>query len=225
MKLHPLFAVGFVLTVSACLPAEYTDNEAPKNLTLDNASAHLDLRFAPGSSHLGARDAARLRAMAATGGIAPADRVTVAVGGSPALATARYEAIAAELLRYRVVAMPRIPAPVGPNQAIVESERYLVTLPKCPNWSKFPADRYDNAYPSNFGCANAVNLGMSVASPADVVEGRPLAMADGQPAAAAVNRYLNDRVQLPTAAAIGPLAAPSIQAPGGAAVGGTGSPQ
>jgi pilus assembly protein CpaD len=225
MKLHPLFAVGIALTLSACLPAEYTDNEAPKNLTLDNASAHLDLRFAPGSSHLGARDAARLRAMAATGGVAPADRVTVAVGGSLALASARFDAIAAELLRYRIVATPRIPAPVGPNQAVIESERYLVTLPTCPNWSKFPAVRYANTFPSNFGCATAVNLGMIIASPADLVEGRSLAMADGQPAAAAVNRYLNERVQLPTAAAIGPLAAPSVQAPGGAAVGGTGSQQ
>ena len=225
MKLHPLLAVGFALTLSACLPAEYTDNEAPKNLTLDNASAHLEMRFPPGSSHLGARDAARLRTMAATGGVAPADRVTVAVGGSPALATARFDAIAAELLRYRIAATPRIPAPVGTNQAVIESERYLVTLPKCPNWSKFPAERYENTFPSNFGCATAVNLGMIIASPADLVEGRPLAMADGQPAAAAVNRYLNDRVQLPTAAAIGPLAAPSTQAPGGAAVGGTGSQQ
>ena len=225
MKLHPLCAVGFALALSACLPAEYTDNEAPKNLTLDNASAHLDMRFPPGSSHLGARDAARLRAMAATGGIAPSDRVTVAVGGSPALATARFEAIAAELLRYRVVAVPRIPAPVGPNQAIVESERYLVTLPACPDWSKFPASRYTNTHRSNFGCADAVNLGVSVASPADLVERRSLAMADGHPAAAAVNRYLNDRIQLPTATAVGPISGSTTPAPGGAAAGGTGSPQ
>jgi type IV pilus biogenesis protein CpaD/CtpE len=34
-----------------------------------------------------------------------------------------------------------------------------------------------------------------VASPADLVSGRPLAPADGRPAVAAVDRYLADKVQ------------------------------
>lgn len=216
MKLHPLIAAVLVLSLAACLPAEYTESEAPKNLTLDNASAHLSVAFAPGSSHLRAADAARLRAMVANGGIAPSDRVTVAVAGSPALAAARFETVAAELLRHRVVASQRSLAAVPPNQAVIQTERYLVTLPPCPNWSKFPSVRYTNTHSSNFGCATAVNLGLSVATPADLVEGRPLGLADGRPAAAAVNRYLSDSVQLPAATTVGPIAGAATQAPGGA---------
>ena len=73
--------------------------------------------------------------------------------------------------------------------------RYAVTLPPCPNWSMPRANDFTNAPPSNFGCANAVNLGLMVASPGDLAQGRTLAAADGKPAAAAVDRYLADKVQ------------------------------
>src|SRR5713226_6286559 len=107
MKLYPRLAIAAViLALASCRPgvAEYSEVEAPKQLTLDNASIRVDVRFAPGSSRLLAGDAARLHALAASGKIAPSDRVTVSVGGGPALAAARFDAIAAELLHYRIVA-------------------------------------------------------------------------------------------------------------------------
>src|SRR5579863_4926226 len=136
MKLQPcLVGIALLLALAACRPgaAEYTESEAPKNLVLDNATASVDVRFLPGSSRLLARDAARLRALAASGGIAPSDRVTVAAQGSPGLAKARFDTIAAELLPYRVVASAGTLGGVPPNHAIVETGRYLVTLPPCPN--------------------------------------------------------------------------------------------
>jgi len=220
MKLYRYLAPVALALLSACA-SDYTEAEWPKDLRLDNASTHVDLRFAPGSARLTARDLTRLRALVATGGLQPSDRVLVATGGNPGLAQARFDAIANELAPYRIVATAQ-PVAVAPNQAIVESVRYLVTLPPCPNWSKTPPLRYTNTHASNFGCANAVNLGQMVASPADLAEGRPLAAADGTPAAAAVNRYLNDKVQLPTAAAIGPIGASSSTPP---AAPNTGSPQ
>lgn len=219
MKLHSRLLAGAVLlALAACRPgaAEYTDVEAPRNLTLDNASAQLTVRFAPGSSRLLASDAARLRAMAASGGIAESDRVSVAVAGSPALAAARFETIAADLLRYRIVASPRPVASLPPNHAVIESTRYLVTLPTCPNWSKQSQLGFSNTAASNYGCATAVNLGLSVAYPADLIEGRPVALADGIPAANAVQRYLAEKVLLPIPATVGPVAAPQTPPPGAA---------
>jgi pilus assembly protein CpaD len=225
MKLHLYFVpVALALALAACRPAasEYSEAEAPKDLRLDNATTHVDLRFAPGSTRLVGRDAARLRALVGTGGLQPADRVLVATGGSPGLARARFEAIATELAPYRIVASPK-PVAVGPNQAIVESVRYLVTLPACPNWTGPGPHDFTNSGHSNFGCADQVNLGRMVASPADLVEGRPVAATEGTPAAAAVNRYLTDKVQLPTAATVGPIAAQPAAAPAAAAGGPTGS--
>lgn len=227
MKMPPrLLAAALLLSLGACvLPAEYTESEARNELMLDNASARVSVRFAPGSNRLVAGDAARLRAMAASGVLAQTDRVTVAAAGTPELAALRFRTIADELLRYRIVASPRQLVSTVRDHAVVESERVLVTLPRCPNWSKQASLDLTNTLPSNYGCANTVNLGQSVAYPADLVEGRPVAMAEGQPAAAAVNRYLRDQVRLPTAAAVGPIATPTSPTPAapGAGAGGTGS--
>jgi pilus assembly protein CpaD len=210
MKLHPLLAgAAILLALAACRPgaAEFTESEAPKALTLDSANATVAVRFLHGSSRLVGADAARLRAMAASGAIAASDRVTVAPAGGAALAHARFQEIAAALLPYRIIASERAIADVPPDRAVIETGRYLVTLPPCPNWSKQASLDFTNSAPSNFGCANATNLGLSVWSPADLVEGRPLGLADAVPAAAAVQRYEADKVVLPEPVAVGPIAA------------------
>ncbi len=191
-------AAALLLGTTACA-SQYTETEAPKSLTLDNVSRRIDVRFAPGSSHLLAADAARLRGLAASGAIDASDPVTVAAAGGPGLAEARFETIAAVLLPYRIVPGARMLGSVAGNRAIIETGRYLVSLPSCPNWSKSPPIDFANAHASNFGCTTAVNLGMMVASPGDLVEGRPLGLADAIPAAAAVQRFQADKVQLPAA--------------------------
>lgn len=219
--LHRLAAAALLLGLGACA-AQYTDNEWPKQVTLDNANARVDVRFAPGSSRLWPSDAARLRGLAATGAIAPSDRVVVLASGPPRLANARFEAIARTLLPYNIVAMqgPLMPVPV--NRAIIESERYLVTLPQCPNWSKYPPLGYTNTHASNFGCTTAVDLALMVANPADLAEGRPHGTVDANPAVSAVQRYQTDKVQLPSAASLTGIPAASA-APTGAGATGAGT--
>ncbi len=107
-------------------------------------------------------------------------------------------------MRWGIVAdaspLPGLP----PNRAIVMVGHYAVTLPACPNWSMRDAGDFSNAPTSNFGCATAVDLGLMVASPGDLSRGRRLAEADGKPAAAAVDRYLNDKVhKLPAETSLG----------------------
>ncbi len=223
MKLHlqAIAAALLVLGMTACA-SQYTESEAPKSLTLDEAGTRIDVRFAPGSSHLLAGDAARLRGLAARGSIAPSDPVAVSAAGSPALAAARFEAIAEVLLPYRIVPSQRPLGGVPANRAIIETGRYLVSLPPCPNWSKNPQLDFTNAHASNWGCATASNLGLMVASPADLAEGRPVGLADAIPAAAAVQRYQADKVQLPSAAGLTNIPAASI-APTGAGATGAGT--
>jgi pilus assembly protein CpaD len=200
MKPYPLFVIAF-LALAACRPAatEWTESEAPKYLRLDNASATVNVRFAPGSAHLLPADAARLRAMVATGAIQPSDRVRVAVGGGPALAEARRDAISAALLPYGVVTSPSVLTGIDSNHAVVEVGRYLVTTPPCPNWSKAPGTDFTNSFPSNWACATQTNLGQMVANPSDLVSGQPLSPALGPTEVAAVDRYLTDRVKPPRA--------------------------
>jgi pilus assembly protein CpaD len=221
-------AVAAVLSLtglSACVPppAEYTESEWPKNVRLDPAPAQLAVGFAPDSSHILTGDLARLRATAASGGIVPSDRVVVAVAGPPALAAARFRAVAASLLPYGIVPIPVPGLDAPPGTAVIRRERYLVTLPPCPDWSKPAAGAGDftNTVSSNFGCANAVNLGVMVAQPADLVEARRLGPADARPAVDAVNNYRLGKVQLPAAAQIGPIAvAPASPQPAAPAAAG-----
>ena len=100
-----------------------------------------------------------------------------------------------------------------------------MTLPACPNWSQSLSYDFANAFTSNYGCANTTNLGLMVASPADLVSGRTLAPADGQPAVAAVERYMNDRVKQPPAPTASPFAASGGggDSGGGGAAGGAGA--
>jgi pilus assembly protein CpaD len=219
-----LLILALTLFVGACAPAtSYTDAEAPKRLKLDSATTQLDLHFAPGSASLSPADAAHLRELAATGRIGADDRVIIAAAGAPHLAEERIGAVSRLLLNYGVVAIAGS-ADVPANQAVVEATRTLVTLPPCPNWSKISSYDYGNQPSSNFGCATETNLGMTVANPTDLASGLPLGPSAGQPAAAAINRYLNDKVQLPTANTALPIAVQGSSQQGGSGTN-TNSPQ
>lgn len=208
------------LLASGCAPVtSYTDAEAPKRLKLDSATTQVAVNFAPGTAAMSSADAAHLRRLAAAGAIDPNDRVMVAAAGGSELAKQRAGSVEALLLHYGIVPYTIQLPDVPPNRAIVEVGRTLVTLPACPNWSKPSGTEFDNQPSSNFGCATETNLGMMIASPSDLATGRPLGPAAGRPAAAAVSRYLNDKVsplpQSGTAAAFtaGPSASPPAAAP------------
>jgi pilus assembly protein CpaD len=199
--------LAMALTVAGCAPgaAEYTKAEAPARLQVDGGTSAVAVSFAPGSSRLSTAAASELDRLVTNGVIRPPDRVWVAAAGTLALAAAREAAVAHQLLRWGIVAEAQPLPAVGSNNAIVTIGRYAVRLPPCPNWSQPRANDFTNAPPSNFGCADAVNLGLMVASPADLVGGRQFAPADGKPAAAAIDRYLSDQVQLPNLVTLGSI--------------------
>jgi len=194
MKSHLRLAVlPLILGLSACA-AEYSKSEAPDTLRVDGGESRLSIAFAGGSDRLAAGEAARLDRMVLAGTIRPADRVRVAASGPPGLAERRAAAISRELLRYGIVAQPTALDAVPANHALVSVGRYSVTLPDCPNWSQSLSYDFTNAFTSNYGCANATNLGLMVASPGDLVSGRSFSGTNAQVTANAMLRYLTDRV-------------------------------
>ncbi|MGI9421463.1 MAG: CpaD family pilus assembly lipoprotein [Geminicoccaceae bacterium] len=68
-------------------------------------------------------------------------------------------------------------------------ERYLVTPPACPDWSRESGVDYANKPHTNFGCATEANLGLMIADPRDLVRGRTLGPADGVHQAEGIVRY------------------------------------
>jgi pilus assembly protein CpaD len=217
-------AIPLLLALSACRSgvAEYSKSEAPAAVKLDSAGRQYEFRFIAGTARLAPGESARLRQFALDGRLRPSDRIAIAAAGGPRLARLREAALQRELLRYDIVAARHPLFAVPANHATVIVERYLVTLPACPNWSQQPYADFTNEPSSNFGCATASNLGLMVASPGDLVSGRPVGPALARPAVNAENRYLADKVALPSAGGATPFtAAPS----GGGGSGGGGSPQ
>jgi pilus assembly protein CpaD len=123
------------------------------------------------------------------------DRVFLAsaAGADPAIAERRQQTVAAYLMKKGLRVYPMLTdfGAGGPpaNAVRVLVRRYVVTLPPCPDFTKYPGHTFDNQVHSNWGCATATNLGMMIANPADLAEGRSLGPADGHMAAEAVGRY------------------------------------
>jgi pilus assembly protein CpaD len=222
IRLYPI-TVPLLLGLAACV-TEYSKSEAPTALQVDGAQSRVEIAFAGGSDRLAPSEAGRLDRLVLAGNIRPADRVAIAAAGAPGLAARRAAAISSELLRYGIVASAQSLETPPPNRAIVAVGRYTVTLPACPNWSESLAVEFTNDFSSYYGCANTTNLGLMVASPADLVSGRTLAPADAQPAVAAVERYMNDRIKPPPTPTASPFAATtSSDTGGGGAAGGAGA--
>jgi pilus assembly protein CpaD len=221
-RLYP-WALPLLLGLTSCA-AEYTKSEAPTQLRVDGAESRVELAFAGGSARLAPGEAGRLDSLVLAGNIRPADRVLIAVSGPPSLAERRAAAISGELLRYGIVAQTLALDTVPANRAIVSVGRYAVTLPTCPNWSQSLSWEFTNAYTSNYGCANASNLGLMVASPADLVSGRPFTGIDAIPAVSAVELYYTDKIKVPPEPTASPFAAPTGGGGGGAGVATGGAP-
>jgi len=219
-RLYPV-SVALLLALAACV-AEYSKSEAPNELRVDGTETRREVAFAAGSAYLPSGELRKIDQWVLGGSIRPADRVQIAAAGPPGLAERRAAAISSELLRYGIVATALPIDTVPANRAVVSIGRYAVTLPTCPNWSQSLRYEFTNALSSNYGCANATNLGLMVASPADLASGRPFTGIDGQPAVGAVQNYLNDKVKKPQAPTASPFASSGGggDSGGGAAAGG-----
>jgi pilus assembly protein CpaD len=221
IHLYRLYPWALLLGLAACA-AEYSKSEAPDTLRVDGAESRRELAFAAGSAYLTPSELRKIDGWVLSGNIRPADRVAIAAAGPAGLAEQRAAAISRELLRYGIVTQTLALDTVPANRAVVSIGRYAVTLPTCPNWSQSLSYDFTNALTSNYGCANVTNLGLMVASPADLASGRPFSGPDATPAVAAVQRYLTDRVKQPPSPTATPFGGGGGGGGGGEAGGGGG---
>jgi pilus assembly protein CpaD len=191
---------------------------SPKELEVDRATYRHAIHFATDSAELTASERSRL--VAFLDSVEPTDRDSIHLEGHAderaselynlALAERRNESVAtflAELGLSDVTTTTTaygevVPADAGSgpeawrrNRRVeLVMERYVVTLPACPDWSRRSGLDFDNLPLSNLGCANETNLGLMVADPKDLVRGRPLAPADGVQQAEGIVRYRTGKV-------------------------------
>jgi pilus assembly protein CpaD len=214
--------VAAMIVGTGCAPDAANDQDVARSLQLDAPKKNQvafttwtrDIHFARGAATLSPEETRALeKFIAAT--IRPGDEVTIAVSqadasakGNPSVQSAlaaRREASIARLL-------PKLPqSPVfelandttlaGPRDAAtLRVGRYAVIPPKCPDWTKPEADDFTNSPSSNFGCADAMNIGMMVADPADLVRGQQAGGADAAFAARGVEQYRSGAISKSLAA-------------------------
>ncbi|MGD9509900.1 MAG: CpaD family pilus assembly lipoprotein [Geminicoccaceae bacterium] len=210
---------GTLVLVAACATLEPPPQLAlPQPQTVQVEYAHR-VSFATDRAELSSGEAMRLRRFL-TG--LPADRRLsarlvghadrrAAVPYNDALSARRAETVAAMLRSAGIEPASITLVPLGERLAAASPDdprglardRQLevlvstadVVLPGCPDWSRDPGYDPRNEPLSNLGCANAYNLGLMVADPADLVAGVPTAPADGVREAEAVLRYRTDKVK------------------------------
>ncbi|HTO81499.1 MAG TPA: CpaD family pilus assembly lipoprotein [Methylomirabilota bacterium] len=75
------------------------------------------------------------------------------------------------------------------DEVVVFAQTVAILPPDCPGYNAPIALDFEWRPDSPLGCANAVNLGLMVANPSDLAQGRPVGPGDAEPLAAGVARY------------------------------------
>ena len=227
MILRPLFyAIVASAALQACAPpgSDWTSSEAPRELRVDFQRLTHTASFVPGTAQLDRGEEQGLMAFLAVSQSNPDDPVLLEAPADDKASNQRISALARTLSRkgFAVATLPPARDVIPPNALLVVVERYTVTPPDCPNWTKSPAEDHDNMPSSNFGCANLTNLGYMVADPRDLVHGRQLGPADADAWSLAIQRYREGKTTaLPALNAASTYSA--TQGPGGSGAPGTSS--
>jgi pilus assembly protein CpaD len=169
-------------------------SEAPNPIRVSHVTSAFTVRYAPGAATPDARETAALNAFLAQAEASVGDAVVIARPNPTHAATNAIEdkraarmvtALARQGLKPRVTAA----ATVAEGEMTLTLDRYVAVPPDCPNWSKTPGNDFANTLHSDFGCSTATNLAAMVDRPRDLIEGRELAGAVGDPALAAMHHY------------------------------------
>jgi pilus assembly protein CpaD len=196
---NPVCALALLgmLTLSGCAAdtiaggTPMPEPVAPKQNMVSLTSFDHDIHFANGSTVLAPGEAQSLEDFLKKSAVEDSDDVTIGLstGDSASLAAARQASILAALKHLHVPVLPASDPARGRNAIRLRVARYVVTPPRCPDWSKPELDEPTNSRSSNFGCASETSLALMVANPRDLVHGTPPAGADGEALARGVALY------------------------------------
>lgn len=140
---------------------------------VERRTAAAQAHFVPGESRLSAAQLEKLRDGLRAVSREAAQTVTVELSSSDMHSRSR-RAHLSKLLN--AMGFPRADFRRNPDLYADEVRvvmSYAVAIaPDCPDWRVSPVTTYSNTRGPNFGCAHAVNLGLMVSDPRDLVRGR-----------------------------------------------------
>lgn len=170
-RMKPFLTVTAALVfLAGCQTSNWT-NVRPTPAPVVQAVSYIHLvQFTPENAELNGDEKIAIETFMTRANPGQRDRVELA---------ARLDMVGASRLATIKAALSRWPVPVYvtdaepaqmPDDVRVTLTTHVVTLPRCPDWTRHPSVNFDNTPSSNFGCANARNFGLMVAEPADLLE-------------------------------------------------------
>ena len=191
-----LVSAGLALAACATPVEQWQPVQAPKTNTVEFVRLNHTVRFAPGATALAPAETRRLMNFVDDAEIAGGEEIYLDAVPTDRLSQARQASIRRLLSQrgVRAIAMPAVAGAGSERLALgdevaLQVERYVVTPPACPNWSKPTGGDPTNTEASNFGCATTTNLGLMIANPRDLLSGQKPGPADADPALRAVRNY------------------------------------
>ena len=193
-----VLALTAALTGCFFQTAQWSAAESPKNNTVELVKFEFDVNFGNAGARLNAQERDRLTKFMERVRVGNKDDVLIGTIGRKdtardnTLASRRINAVMAHVRSLRL--RPEL-LPPGPSNRAWDGRvkimvgRYVVSTPNCPDWTKPGESDWTNRTSSNLGCANAVNLGLMVADPGDLIRSRPITPGDGQRGAEQVQKY------------------------------------
>lgn len=192
--------LAMTTTMAACTPrtTHWSPAQAPKTNKVNWISLSHAVRPARAGNGLTTVERERLDRFAAEVALGYGDQVVIE---TPRRHRAKTAATLARYFRARrldpTIRVVDGKGRRGGDTLTVTVGRYVVTPPKCPDWTKPAGPDPNNRVSSNFGCASITNLGLMLADPGDLVRGRPKGPGDGVAAARLVRKYRDGKVAEP----------------------------
>lgn len=78
---------------------------------------------------------------------------------------------------------------------LIQFDRYVTRDPDCGRWKDTFTNRFYNASPPNYGCANTAALQQQIAYPSSLIVGETLDFPEGDVAAESISRYRGRKVE------------------------------
>ena len=192
------YAIVAVLVLSACTanrdlqgldPVDYYTAHPIEN-KVQSRLASQQVHFAAGSATL-SDDAADALQRALHGISPPAvDSITIRMSPDDKFELQRENALERYLKKMGYGKIRVIPSTsVKRGIAWVDVAYLAVVPPDCPDWRMSPVTTYSNTWQANTGCAEAVNMGMMIADPHDLVRGTGDVPVNTEPSSKALGEY------------------------------------
>ena len=175
--------------------ATWQQSEPLPRLRVESVPISHEVAFAPRSTQLGEVEREALLRFLRQTRVRAGDTVVLTAAppepGRPDRSAARFDALRVELARLGVSTRTMLGAVPGvsSDEVLITAQTLAVVPPDCPGYNAPIALDSEQKPILDIGCANAANLGLMVANPADLVRGRALRPADGEAAALSIQRY------------------------------------